>query len=169
MKVLILAADGFEDLELLCPTYRLEEEDVTLSVSSPSGNRVTGEHGYIVESGLPIREANPAEYDLLLIPGGRSPERLRLREEAVDIARTFMDEDRPVAAIGHGTQLLISAGTLGGRYATCAAGIRDDLRAAGANYRDEALVVDGNLITARGPADLPQFCRQLVATIGVRS
>jgi protease I len=167
MKVLMLAAEGFEDAELLTVLYRLQEEERDVLVAAPAGPRVTGSHGYAVDVELPIREANPAEYDLLVIPGGRSPERLRLREEAVDVARTFMEEDRPVAAIGHGPQLLISAGALAGRRVTCAPGIRDDVRAAGAHYRDEAVVVDGNLITARGPDDLPAFCRRLVACLGV--
>jgi protease I len=169
MKVLVLAADGFEDLELFCPMFRLQEVDIAVTIASPGGTRISGVHGYVRDSDLPIREANPAEYDLLLIPGGRSPERLRLREEAVDIARTFMEEDRPVATIGHGPQLLISAGAIAGRRAACAPGIRDDLRAAGANYSDEAVVVDGNLLSARGPEDLATFCRQLVAFVGVET
>jgi protease I len=169
MKVLILAADGFDDMELFCPLYRLREEGVTAVVASPAGNHITGERGYQVDAFLPIRESNPAEYDLLLIPGGRSPEALRLREEAVDIARTFMDEDRPVAAISHGPQLLLSAGALAGRAATCAPGIRDDLRAYGATYRDQPVVVDGRLITARGRDDLPLFCRQVVAALAVQA
>ena len=118
---------------------------------------------------MPIRELNPMEYDVLLVPGGGSPERLRLREEAVDIARTFMEEDRRVAAICRGPQLLISAGALSGRTATCTPALRDDIRAAGAVYRDEAVVVDGNLITCRGVDDLPLFCRQLMAGLNVRA
>ena len=103
MKVLILIADGFDDVQLFCPWYRLLEEGRTVTVATPAGQAVTGQHGYRVKADTPIREVNPAEYDLLFIPGGQSPERLRLREEAVDIARTFMDEDRPVAAVGHST------------------------------------------------------------------
>jgi protease I len=118
---------------------------------------------------MPIRELNPSEYDLLLVPGGASPERLRLREEAVDVARTFMDEDRRVAVIGRGIQLMISAGAVSGRRATCAAALRDDLRAAGGVYQDEACVVDGNLLTCRGATDLPAFSRQLLAYFGARA
>jgi protease I len=169
MKALILIADGFEDLELFCPWYRLQEEGVEVTLASPTGHAVTGKHGYVVETDMPIREVNPAEYDLLLIPGGRAPEALRLREEAVDVTRTFIEEDRRIATICHGPQLLISAGALNGRRVACAPGIRDDVRAAGANYRDEAVVVDGNLLTSRGPDDLPQFCHQLVAFLNVRA
>lgn len=169
MKALILIADGFEDLELHYPWYRLREEGMEVTLASPGGHAVTGKHGYRVEADMPIRELNPSEYDVLLIPGGLAPETLRLREEAVDVARTFMEDDRRVAAICHGPQLLISAGALNGRYVTCAPGIRDDVRAAGANYRDEAVVVDGNLMTSRGPDDLPEFCRQLVAALNAHA
>jgi protease I len=169
MKALILAAEGFDDVELFCPLYRLLEEAVEVTVASPGGHTVTGQHGYKLEPDTPIRELNPGEYDLLLIPGGASPERLRLREEAVDVARTFMEEDRRVAVIGRGIQLLISAGALSGRQATCAAALRDDLRAAGGSYRDEPVVADGNLLTCRGGDGLPAFCRQLMASLGARA
>jgi protease I len=169
VKALMLVADGFEDLEMFFPWYRLREERIDVTVASPSGQTVTGQHGYKVEPDMPIRELNPAEYDVLVVPGGASPERLRLREEAVDIARTFMDEDRRVAVIGRGIQLLISAGSLGGRQAACAAALRDDLRAAGGSYRDEAAVADGNLLTCRGVDDLPGFCRQLLSALAART
>ena len=163
MKALILVADGFEDLELFCPWYRLQEEGVDVTLATPTGRTVTGKHGYAVGADMPIREVNPAEYDLLLIPGGRAPEGLRLREEAVDVTRTFVEDDRRIAAICHGPQLLLSAGALNGRRVTCAPTIRDDVRAAGAHYRDEAAIRDGNLLTSRGPDDLPSFCVRLVA------
>jgi len=169
MKVLILAADGFDDLELHYPWFRLQEEGVAVTLAAPGGKPITGQRGYLVEPDMPIPELNPAEYDVLLIPGGQSPERLRLREDAVDIARTFMEDDRRVAAICRGPQLLISAGALNGRTATCTPALRDDVRAAGAFYRDEPVVVDGNLITCRGVDDLPLFCRQLMTALPVRA
>jgi len=163
MKSLILVEDGFEDLTLFLPWYRLREEGVDVRLASPLMHALTGQHGYRVEPDAPIHEVNPAEYELLVIPDGPAVERLRVREEAVDVARTFMqDGGMRVAAIGHGAQLLISAMALDGRAVTCDPGIRDDVRAAGANYRDDAVVRDGNLLTGRGPDDLPEFCRQLV-------
>jgi protease I len=165
MKALILAAEGFEDLELFGVWHRLREEGVDVTLASPKGNKVTGLHGYALLPDMPIREVNSGEYDLLVVPGGTSPERLRLREEAVDVARTFMEDDRRVAVIGRGIQLLISAGALNGRQATCAPAIRDDIRAAGANYRDESVVVDGNLLSCRGIDELPDFFRQLTAAV----
>jgi protease I len=169
VKALILIADGFDDLEMFYPWYRLREEGIEVTVAAPAGHLVTGQHGYKVEPDMPIRELNPGEYDLLLIPGGFSPERLRLREEAVDVARTFMDEDRRVAVIGRGIQLLISASALGGRRATCAPALRDDLRAAGGSYLDESVVADANLLTCRGSGDLSGFCRQLLASLSTRA
>jgi protease I len=165
MKALILAAEGFEDLELFGVWHRLREEQIEVTLASPKGNKITGLHGYPLDTDMPIRELNPSEYDLLVIPGGAAPERLRLREEAVGVARTFMEDDRRVAVIGRGIQLLISAGALNGRQATCAPAIRDDVRAAGASYRDESVVVDGNLLSCRGIDELPDFCRQLIAAV----
>ncbi len=169
MKSLILAADGFEDLELFCPLYRLQEEGVDVTVATPLGQAVTGTRGYRAAANSPLSEINSAEYDLLIVPGGGSPERLRLREEAVAAARMFMEEGRRVAVLSKGPQLLISAGALNGRQLTSAPGIRDDLRAAGAFYRDDAVVLDGNLLSCRGIADLPEFCRQLIALLAVRA
>src|SRR5262245_18112108 len=159
MKSLILLADGFEELTLILPWYRLREEGVDVRMASPRMHVLTGEHGYRVEPDTTIHEVNPAEFDLLLIPDGTCGERLRVREEAVDVARTFMQEGMRVAAIGHGPQLLISAGALDGRRVTCSPGIRDDVRSAGAGYRGEAVVIDGNLITCRRDDDLPAFAR----------
>ena len=169
MKALILVANGFEDLTLFLPWYRLREEEIEVTLAAPLLHAVTGAHGYTVEPDTAIHQVNPAEYDLLLIPDGVAAERLRLREEAVDVARTFVEEGRKVAASGHGPQLLISAGTLDGRRVTCAPGIRDDVRAAGAVYSDEAAVADGPILTGRGPDDLPAFVRAMMALLGAGS
>ncbi|MBY0515221.1 MAG: DJ-1/PfpI family protein, partial [Gemmataceae bacterium] len=128
MKALILVADGFEDLTLFLPWYRLREDGTDVRLASPVMRVLTGTHGYRVEPDAPIHEVNPSEYDLLVIPDGPAVERLRQREEAVDVARTFMqDGAMRVAAVGHGPQLLISAMALDGRVVTCDPGIRDDV------------------------------------------
>ena len=162
MKALILVDDGFEDLTLFLPWYRLREEGIDVRLASPRMHVLTGEHGYRVEPDSTIHEVNPADYELLLIPDGSCGERLRVREEAVDVARTFMQEGMRVASIGHGVQLLISAGAVDNRRLTCSPGIRDDVRSAGAVYRDEAVLLDANLLTARGPEDLPAFAQAVV-------
>jgi protease I len=169
MKALILIADGFDDLQFFYPWYRLQEEGLHVTVAGSSGQQLTGLHNYKVEPDMPIHELNPSEYDLLVVPGGTSPERLRQREEAVDIARTFMEEDRLVAIIGHGAQLLISAGAIDGRALTSAAGIRDDVRAAGGVWREDGAVTDGLLISARTSDDLPAFCQHIVAALLTRT
>lgn len=169
MKALILLADGFEDLHLFYPWYRLREAGSQVTLASPTGKSVTGRHGHVAACDMPIHEANPSEYDLLIIPGGYSPEKLRLREEAVDVARTFLDEDRVVAAVGHAAQLLLSAGAVNGRQLTSAPEVRDDVRAAGGTYRDEAVVIDGNLITCRDSDALPDLSKALLAGLALQS
>jgi protease I len=170
MKALFLIADGFEDVQFFTPFYRLQEVGVAVTVAAANDHRpATGLHGYIVDPDMPIPEINPSEYDVLVIPGGRAPECLRLREEAVDLARTFAQDGSLIAAIGHGPQLLSSAGALDGKSLTCDPGIRDDMRVVAAAYRDEAVVVDGSLITARGNDELPGFCEQLVAALAART
>jgi protease I len=166
MHALILVDDEFEDLTVFFPWYRLREEGIEVQLASPRMHVLTGAHGYRIEPDTTIHEVNPAEFDLLLIPDGTAVERLRVREEAVDVARTFMQEGMRVAAFGHGAQLLISAGSLDGRRVTCTPGIRDDVRAAGAGYRDEAAVLDGNLLTGRSRVDLPIFTQMMMQMLG---
>lgn len=161
MKALIVIAEGFEDLSLFVPWYRLREEGVKVTLASPLLHGLTGLHGYTVEPNARIHDLNPGDFDLLVIPDGPSAERLRIREAAVDVTRTFSQEGL-IAAVGHGSQLLISAGALDGRTVTCSPGIRDDVRAAGATYRDVPFAQDGNLLTCRGPDDLPEFSRALI-------
>ncbi|ATU08605.1 type 1 glutamine amidotransferase domain-containing protein [Methanohalophilus portucalensis] len=165
MKVLVFGADGFEDLELFYPLHRLKEEGIDARVVSVSRGTVEGKHGYHVEADLSFDEVDPDEYDALVISGGKGPEIMRLNEYALDIVKHFMTEEKPVAAICHGPQLLISARVLDGRKATCWPGIRDDLIVAGADYRDNEVVVDDNLVTSRHPGDLFAFGRELLGLI----
>lgn len=165
MKALILSADNFEDEELFYPLNRLKEEGVSVKVASMKKGTITGKHGYSINVDLTFDDANPEEYDMLILPGGRAPERVRLEKKAVEIARYFFREKRPVGAICHGVQTLISAGLMKGRKATCYIGIRDDLKLAGALYEDKEVVVDGNLVTSRNPDDLYAFGRELVRKI----
>ncbi len=161
MTALILVADGFEDLSLFLPWYRLREEGVDVRLAAPYLHAVEGVHSYRVEPDHRVDEVNPSDFDVLIVPDGRAVEQLRQHEGAVGIVRTFLDDGSRVAVIGHGAQLLISSGSLDGRPVTCSPGIRDDVRAAGGVYRDLAVVTDGNLLTGRGPDDLPEFNRAL--------
>jgi protease I len=102
---------------------------------------------------------------MLVIPGGGCPENLRIHDGAVEFTRRFVESGRPVGSICHGPQLLISANVLNGRTTTCVNKIRDDVKNAGASYVDQALVIDGNLISSRTPADMDRFNQALAAAI----
>jgi protease I len=162
MRVLIVSADRFEDSELLVPYYRLREEGIEVDIASVARGKIAGKHGYEVEANLAIAEVRPERYDALVLPGGRAPERLRREEKLLGIVRAFFSADKPVAAICHGPQILASAGVLAGRAATCYPTVAEELKAAGARYRDEEVVVDGRLVTSRRPSDLPAFLRETV-------
>lgn len=162
MKALIMSADFFEDSELRVPCSRLREEGLEVDIASLRRGRIVGKHGYEVEAERALREVNPAEYDLLVLPGGKAPAALRREEAALRIVREFFRAGKPVAAICHGPQILISAGLLAGRHATCYRTVAAELKAAGAHYEDKEVVVDGNLITSRQPSDLPAFMGEIL-------
>jgi len=161
MKALIITANEFEDLELYYPLYRLIEQGWDVTLAAPHMGTVKGKHGYLVPVDEVFSEVNPEEYDLLLIPGGKAPEEVRLSADAIKIVNHFFGENKPVASICHGVQVLISAGKVAGRGATCWKGIKDDLIAAGGNYIDSEVVVDRNLVSSRMPDDLPAFMREV--------
>ncbi|MHC5057712.1 MAG: type 1 glutamine amidotransferase domain-containing protein [Planctomycetota bacterium] len=165
MKAVILTADEVEDLELLVPYYRLREAGAEVDVAAPNLGPVRAKHGYTLDADLTFWDVDADAYDLVIIPGGRAPETVRLDEKAVAAVVKVLDAGMPVAAICHGAQVLISAGVLEGRRVTCWRGIRDDVRAAGAEYVDAEVVVDGNLITSRSPDDLPAFCREIMKAV----
>ncbi len=164
-KVLILGADGFEDTELLVPLYRLKEAGHQVVVAGPKPGPITGKHGYSVTVDLTFEQVESADYDAVVITGGKAPETVRLNPAAVAAVKEMAAAGKPVAAICHGPQVLISAGLVSGRKLTCYQGVRDDVIAAGGRYEDAELVVDGNLITSRFPDDLPAFCRELLRQI----
>lgn len=162
MKALILSADHFEDSELLVPYYRLKEEGIEVVVASLSRGTITGKHGYEVAVDKTLNEVNPDDYAILILPGGAAPAVMREEPMALEITRNFFAGNKPVAAICHGPQILISAGLLKGRRATCYKLVADELKEAGALYEDREVVVDANLITSRQPADLPAFMREMM-------
>ncbi len=165
MKALIISADNFEDTELLVPYYRLMEEGVDVDIASISRGKIKGKHGYEVEVDKTLKEVEPGEYDVLILPGGRAPETIRKENKALEIARHFFEKNKPVSAICHGPQTLISAGLLNGRRTTCYKSVAQELKNAGAIYEDKEVVVDGNLVTSRQPSDLPQFIKETMKMI----
>jgi protease I len=162
MKALIISADNFEDSELLCPYYRLLEEGIPVDVASIDGGSITGKHGYEVKVDKVLGDVNPDAYAILVLPGGKAPATVRKSPQALEICRSFFAHNKPVAAICHGPQTLISAGLLKGRRATCYQSVGEEMREAGALYEDSEVVVDGNLITSRQPSDIPAFMREIM-------
>jgi protease I len=166
VKVLILTANGVEDVELMYPYFRLQEAGHEVTVATPDGKPAQGEHGYSVPADLAIDDLRADDYDALFLPGGKGPEKVRLEEKALEIARHFCQSSKVVGSICHGVQVLISAGVVKGRSGTCWWGIKDDMIAAGSEWHDEPVVVDGNWISSRYPHDLPHFCRELIDALG---
>lgn len=162
MKALILSADNFEDTELLVPLYRLREVGYSVDVASEKSDAIRGKHGYEVPVDLLFSDVIPGNYAALVLPGGKAPAAIRNSPAVQEIARAFLSSGKPVAAICHGPQILISAGVMKGRKATCYESVAPEMRDAGVQYQDLEVVVDGNLITSRKPDDLPAFCRELV-------
>jgi len=162
MKALILSANNFEDSELLVPLYRLQEAGYGVEVASGEPGKITGKHGYEVRVDKTFEEVEPSGYAVLVLPGGKAPAAIRNDLMVKGIVRAFFDAAKPVGAICHGPQVLVSAGLLAGRRATCYRTVSDELREAGAIYEDSEVVVDGRLVTSRQPGDLPAFMRELM-------
>lgn len=168
-KILSLVDDIYEDLELWYPKIRLEEEGFSVTVAGPEANRTyKGKHGYPCHATTDIADVESEDFDALLVPGGFAPDKLRRDANVLRLVREFHEQNKPIAFICHAGWILISAGILKGRKATSTVGIRDDMVNAGAIWLNEALVVDGNLISSRTPADLPVFAKALVDALNVR-
>lgn len=165
MKIVIMSADNFEDTELLVPYYRFKEEGIQVDVASLKKGTIKGKHGYEVTVDKTLQEIDPHEYEALILPGGKAPGVLRQDTYALDIAKHFFQEDKPVSAICHGPQILISAGLLKGKKATSYKSVAKELKDAGAVYEDKEVVVDGNLVTSRQPSDIPAFLREIMKMI----
>jgi len=165
MKALIISADNFEDTELLVPYYRLKEEGIEVEIASIQKGTIKGKHGYEVKANKALNDVNPDDYGILILPGGKAPETVRKDKNAVAIAKEFFQKNKPVSAICHGPQTLITAGLLKGRHATSYKSVAQEMKDAGALYEDNEVVVDGNLITSRQPSDLPAFMREIMKVI----
>jgi len=165
-RVLVFAADLFEDMELLYPVFRLREEGVSVTVAGMDLAPLTGKKGYgPFHVDTTVDEVTEPEFDALVIPGGFAPDKLRRSAAVLDLVRAFDAASKPVAFICHAGWVPISAGILKGRRATSVGAIRDDMTNAGVDWVDEATVVDGNLISARTPDDLGPWMRALIAAL----
>jgi protease I len=166
-RVAILVEDEFEDRELTGPLEALRAAGVAVSVVGPSaGAEYRGKRGEaIVRADVAAGAAHIKDFDALVIPGGHAPDRMRMRHAMVDLARDAMDAGKPVAAICHGAQVLISANVLRGRTLTCWPSIAIDVKNAGGLYVDRPVVEDGNLITSRKPDDVPVFSEAILRAL----
>jgi protease I len=167
----IVANDGVEEVELTEPWTAVERAGGTAVLLAPQAGKVQAYHhldrAESFEVDELIADADPAEFDAIVLPGGvANPDQLRTDEDAVGFVRTFAEGGRPVAAICHAPWTLIESGVVAGRRLTSWPSLKTDLRNAGATWVDDEVVVDGNLITSRNPDDLPAFCRQLVTSVG---
>lgn len=162
MKALIISSDNFEDTELLVPYYRMKEEGIEVHLASMLPGTIKGKHGYEVEVDKTLDHVSVEDYDILVLPGGKAPETVRKQARAREIARDFFSQNKPVAAICHGPQTLISAGLLKGRRATCYSSVAQEMKDAGVLYENSEVVIDGNLVTSRQPSDIPAFMREMM-------
>jgi protease I len=169
-KVAILAAHGFEQVELTEPRKALDEAGAETHIVSPADGKVKGwqkDHwGDELDVDVPLSRANPEDYDALVIPGGQmNPDNLRGNEDAVAFTRAFIDAGKPVAAICHGPWVLVEAHAARGRRMTSYHSIRTDLVNAGAEWVDEEVVVDEGIVTSRNPDDIPAFNLKVIEEI----
>ena len=168
LKVAILVEDGFEQVELTRPAKALDVAGAETRIVSPRRERVRAwnfnEWGEDFPVDVPLSRARPADFDALLLPGGvMNPDALRLQPRAVEFIMAFFEADKPVAAISHGPWTIIEAGAARGRRIAAWPSLKTDLRNAGAEWVDEEVVMDRNLVSSRKPDDIPAFNREMLA------
>jgi protease I len=167
LRVAILVADGFEQVELTEPKKALEEVGAETQIVSPVKGQVQGwnhfDKGDSFAVDVPLQNADPQNYDALLLPGGvANPDQLRMIPDAVTFIKRFFEAGKPVAAICHGSWPLIDAGVVRGRKITSWPSLKADLRNAGAEWVDQEVVTDNGLVTSRKPDDIPAFNRKII-------
>ena len=169
-QVAVLVTDGFEQSEFTRPIEALREAGARVHVVSPSPGEVRAwdeeDWGEQFHVDVALENAHAEDYDALVLPGGvMNPDTLRQNDGAVQFARSFFEQHKPVAAICHGPQVLIDAEVVDGRTLTSYPSLRKDLENAGARWVDEEVVVDNGLVTSRRPSDLDAFCDKLVEEV----
>lgn len=159
-KVIALVDDEFEDLELWYPILRLREEGAEVHLIGKEAKKTyIGKYGVPAESDYSFSDIQAEDYDAILVPGGWAPDKLRRYEEVLNFIRIMNESKKPIGQICHAGWVLISAKILDGKNVTSTPGIKDDMTNAGANWSDEAVVVDGHLISSRRPPDLPPYVK----------
>jgi protease I len=164
-KVAILIAEGVEDLEYHVPVMRLHEEGAQILSAALDLKPLHGKHGLLITPDTLIESLKAEELFALIVPGGWAPDKLRRHSAVKDLVRAMDAAGKPIGIICHGGLVTISAGIMKGRRATGSLGIKDDLVNAGATWVDKAAFREGNLVWGRVVADIPDFCRELVAAL----
>jgi protease I len=165
-KVIQIVSNDFEDLELWYPVLRLREEGAIVHiVGEKAGDEYIGKYGVPIVSEFAFKDIDPKEYDAILVPGGWSPDKLRRYEEVIQMVQSMDDQQKPIGQICHAGWVLISANILKGKRVTSTPGIKDDMMNAGATWLDEAVVVDGHIISSRRPPDLPDYMREFIKVL----
>lgn len=165
--IAVLATDGFEQVELTKPLEALRAAGARVDVVSPKAGQIQGynhhDKGDMIPVDRALSDANAADYDGLVLPGGViNPDALRLEDAAIDFIRGFARAEKPIAAICHGPWTLIDAGVVDGRRVTSWPSLKNDLRNAGAEWVDQEVVVHNRLVTSRNPDDIPAFCARMI-------
>lgn len=166
-KIIALISDDFEDLELWYPVHRLrEEDDVEVHVvGEEAGKTYIGKYGVPCVSDFSFDDIDPEEYDGILVPGGWAPDKLRRFSVVLEMVRAMDQAEKPIGEICHAGWVLISAGILKGRNVTSTPGIKDDMENAGAIWQDTPSIVDGHIISARRPPDLPAYMKDYIRVL----
>ena len=165
-KVLALVHDKFEDIELMYPSIRLQEEGIKVTYGAEeSGHIYKGKYGYPCRSNAAFKNLKSSDFDGIIIPGGFAPDHLRWITEVIKIVQEMHKASKMIAFICHGGWVPISAMILKGKKVTGTIAIKDDFENAGAIWQDVPLVIDGNLISSRNPGDLPQFGKAIIKAL----
>ena len=164
-KIAVFVENIYEDLEFWYPYLRMKEEGAEVTAIAPKKGEYTGKYGLPARAGASIDTVKADDFDALVIPGGYSPDRMRRSPAMVQFVRDMNARGKVIAAICHAGWMLASAGIARGRRLTSYIAIKDDMVNAGADWIDQEVVMDGNLITSRTPDDLPAYCRTIIAAL----
>lgn len=168
-RACVLVENQYENLELWYPYWRLRELGLDVDLVGPEVQKTYGsKEGYPCTTDTPVVGALERDYDAIIAPGGMAPDKLRRYPDILKLVKQVHDEGGIVASICHGPWVLVSAKILRGRKATCVAAIKDDVMNAGAEYHDEEVVVDRNIVTSRTPKDIPAWSRAIVKLLEAR-
>lgn len=160
-KIAVLVTDMVEEVELTDPVKAYKDAGHTVDIiSDEAGKTITGKNGKEIQADKGIDDVSASDYDAILVPGGFSPDLLRINPKNAEFAKAFFQDNKPVFTLCHGPQFLINTDELKGRELTSFVSVRKDLENAGAKVKDEEVVIDGNLVTSRDPNDLPAFKRE---------